>query len=110
MSIYKFQDEVVTRIRSSRMGTVRCSGHLGEGECLPGGSAQVDLPPGGVCPGVCVCSRVSAWVCVAAGVSARGWCTPPVDRMTDTCDNITFLQLLLQMVKMTILSLQVGNG
>ena len=43
----------------------------------------------GVCPG---------GVCL--GVSARG-CTPsspPMDRMTDPCENITFPQLLLRMI------------
>ena len=60
------------------------------GGCLPGGvSAQRGcLPRGGVCPGVCLPGGVSAQ---GAGVSA-GVCladTPPVDRMTDPCENIT---------------------
>ena len=52
------------------MRTVRCSGRFGGGVCLPSGvSAQ-----GGVCLG---------------GVH------PPVNWITDTCENITFPQLLL---------------
>ena len=50
----------------------------------------------GVClGGVCLEEGVSAW-----GRQPGRGCTPtPVDRMTDTCENITFPQLLLRMVK-----------
>ena len=65
------KNKPITRMHSSRMRTVRCSGRLGEGGCVC---------PGGVCPGGCVY-------------------TPPVDRQqTDTCKSITFPQLLLRTV------------
>ena len=58
-------------MHSSRMRTVRCSGRLmvGGGGCLPGGGWSVQ---GGVYPG---------------GVS------PPVNRITDRCKNITLPQV-----------------
>ena len=71
-----------TRMHSSRMRTVGCSGRhwgvwvsaQGGGRCLPGGW------------------EVSArGVCLPRAVSARR--PLPVDRMTDTCTNITFPQL-----------------
>ena len=71
---------ILTRMHSSRMRTIRCSSHLGRG-CLP--------------------RRVSA----CQGVSAQGvsaWhegCTPPPRGQTDTCENITFPQLLLRTIK-----------
>ena len=75
------------------------------GGCLPigGGSAQKGgVSLAGVCPGD-VCPSGSAQE--GEGVSAQrggfcpGGCTPPsVDRMTDACENITFLQLLLRKV------------
>ena len=63
----------------------------------------------GVCPGGMSAQRVSAQGgCLppegvsAHGVSGWGVCqTPPVDRMTDACENITFLQLLLRTVKIS---------
>ena len=57
MPIYKFQDEVITRMHSSRMRSVRYSGHLGGGVLARGG-----LPRGCLPRGVCVCPGVSAWV------------------------------------------------
>ena len=78
-----------TRMHSSRMRTVRCSSR----NCLPGGClARGCLPRGclaggvfaqggvGVCPGGCL----------PGGACARH---PPVNRMTDTCENITLPQL-----------------
>ena len=64
-------------MHSSRMRTVRCSGRRGG---LPGG--------------------VSAW-----GGCLPGRCTPPpVDRMTDACENITFSQLLSRTVTIEVLT------
>ena len=105
--VYRFVMRVLFNIRmhSSRMRTVRRSG-------CPGGGC-----PGGVCPGVCVCVS-------GGGVSRRGFCPgyvsregavcvsreggvqgvsathtpPPVNKITDACENITFPQLLLRMV------------
>ena len=56
---------VVTRMHSSRMRTVRCSGRLswGVGGCLARGGL-----PGGVCLGGGVCPGWYVW---------SGWCTPP---------------------------------
>ena len=60
------------------MRNVRCSGPLGGRGCMP----RV---------GVCLSGE---------GVSAQvGVHLPPVDRMTDACENITFPQLLLRTVK-----------
>ena len=59
-----------TKMHSSRMYTVRCSSRLlGGGGLCPGESAQ-----GGVCQ------------------------TPPVNRMTDACENITLPQTTLRTV------------
>ena len=75
-------------MHSSRMCTVRCSGH--GGECLPGGGLPRGCVylPGGVCPGGSVCPGAVHLLPLF------------VDRQTDTCKNITFLQLLLRTVKM----------
>ena len=61
----------------------------GRGVC-PEGGWGVCPGGGGVCPG-----GLSGW----GGCLARG-CTAslPVERMTDACENITFPQLMLQMV------------
>ena len=64
-------------------------------ECIPEGcvpSAAVAVSGGGVCLGVCL----------PRGVSAQGACTPPpvcTEFLTYTCENITFLQLCLQAIK-----------
>ena len=51
----------------------------------------------GVSRGVCVCT--GGGVFVQLGVCPGGLYTfPPVDRMTDTCENIIFPQLVLQTV------------
>ena len=85
-----------TRMHSSRMYTVRCSGRpCGAGVwpgrgCLPGGcllrgvSVQGGVCPGGsVCPGVvCVCPRG----CLPEGVSAQEVVYPP--GQTDTCETV----------------------
>ena len=81
------------------MRTIRSSSRLpgggwvsaapGDGVCWGGGvcmwagvlPGRGCMPSGGVCP-----VRVSAQ-------GGRGWQTPPVDRMTDTCENITLAQL-----------------
>ena len=66
---------LLTRMHSSRMRTVHCSGRLGGGRCLPGGCL-----PGGACLGD-VCWGVSAQVgCLPGGVHL-----PSVDRILDTC-------------------------
>ena len=71
-----------------------------EQECIPvgcvpsaagrlGGRVSVGgCPPGGVCPGGCL----------PGGVCLGGAHLPPVDRMSDACENITFPQLLLRTV------------
>ena len=65
---------------------------LSAGVAISGGSAQ-----GGLLNGVST-RGVSAWGCLPREVSTpvhAGIHTPPVNRMTDACENITFLQLLL---------------
>ena len=91
-----------TRMHSSRMHTVRCSGGgevVWPGGVWPGEGVSawpgegVSAWPGGIWPGGGgVCHGVSA-----QGVSARGF-TPPPCGQTDTCENITFPQLLLRTV------------
>ena len=70
-----------TRMHSSRMRTICCSGHLSCHACPPAMHAPWHAPP--------------------AMHTTPSPCMPPspVDRMTDACENITFLQLLLRMVK-----------
>ena len=79
----------ITRMRSSEIRTVRCSGHLGRG-CLPRGvSAWGDVCPRGCLPGG-VCLR-GFWVYLPGGGCGQ----------TDTCKkNMTFPQLLLRRVTM----------
>ena len=105
-----------TRMHSSRMRTIRCSGHRGEGGVCPDGRAAVwgvcpggcAQCPGGVCPGGCLprgClprGCVCPGGCLPGGVSAQGdvcqggvspvHAHPPVNRMTDACENITLPQ------------------
>ena len=74
-------------MHSSRMSTVRCSGHPSGGGCLPkgggGGSAWGgSLPAGGMST-------------QEGGVHLLGGCRldPPVNRITDKYKNITLPQL-----------------
>ena len=96
------------------MRTIRCIGRL-EGQCLPGGclpGGRAEVCPGGCLPsrGVCLgpvrggagclpaqgVSSCPGGVCLPWGcLQGQGCCTPPVDRMRDACENITFPQLLL---------------
>ena len=104
-----------TRMHSSRMRTAGCSGRL------PGGGV---CPQGDVCPGGCIWPAVSVqgvclarrgclprergclpggvWpgdVCQGSLPRVQRECTPPSPRgQTDTYENITFPQLLLQTV------------
>ena len=73
---------MITRMHSSRMHTVRCSGRLMIGEgCLPrvGCLLRVGVCPGGVCPVGCVHLPMSAWERASA---RRGVHLPPVDIQT----------------------------
>ena len=116
------QKQGCTRMHSSRMRKVRCSGRRRSlprggvclGGCLPRGiSAQKGCLPGGVCQGGggvcpggvstqgCVCPRdvCPGGIHIGTVYTPQTQRQPPlVDRMTDTCENITFLQLLLRMV------------
>ena len=116
-----------TRMHSSRMHTIHCSGchipactghgcvypsmHMGRGVCIPamhwtrGVSAQEGVCPLGVSAQEGVCPfGVSAWGCLPrwclpGEVSAWGVCPggclphPPVNRITDACENTTLPQL-----------------
>ena len=78
-----------TRMHSSRMRTVRCSSRL------LGGGGEVSA------------SQEEGRVCLPAG-----GCTPlPPCGQTDTCENITFPQLLLRTVKIyqTCFKIIIGN-
>ena len=89
----KLRLRAVTRMHSSRMRTICCSGHLIGGVCpggvsawgcLPNGvSARGCLPGGSVCPGGCLSRRV----CLPRGclpVHPEGVHLPPADRVLDT--------------------------
>ena len=90
-------------MHSGRMRTVRCSGHLGWGMCMPGGE------------GVMSVQGVSAW-----GVSARGGSVseqamgqrPPfwTEFLTHACENITFPQLLLRTIITGCMPKRKGKG
>ena len=68
-------------MHSSRMRTVRCSSHPGGGVCT-----------GGVYPGAVSARGRGVFLPCGVYTSPRG--------QTDTCENITFPQLLLRTVKM----------
>ena len=100
-----------TRMHSSRMRTVRCSSRLrgGGGGCLLGGVCllgEVSACRGGVClPGGCLPAR--GVVCLGGVCLPGGVHLPPPRGQTDTCENITFPQLLLRTVKInTIFSFE----
>ena len=94
-----------TRMHSSRMRTVCCSSRLlgvGGPVCLP---RRVYLQE------VSASQGVSAWAvsaCQEGVYLPGGGCTPPLCEQTDICENITFLQLLLRMVKIGIMA--AGGG
>ena len=69
------------------MRTVRCSSHLGWGGGSLPGRGDVCLAGKGCLPG-------------GRCLPGRG-CTPPPCGQTDTCENITFPQLLLRTVKIS---------
>ena len=70
-----FRNLCVTRMHSSRMRTVRCSGHLGGGGFLPMGCLG-GVCLGGICPvGLFAQEGVSAWGSVCPGESVQG-CLP----------------------------------
>ena len=94
---YDITSNYQPRMHSSRMRTVRWSVRLGAGGLPWGHVCLWGLPRegvclGGVCPGECL-PRGSAQGCLPRG------CTPPPCGQTNTCKNITFLQLLLRTVK-----------
>ena len=88
-----------TRMNSSRIRTVRCSRRLPRGGVVWRGGGL----PGGVCPGGCLPRGVSA----QRGCLPRGGVCPGVggvhprcgQNSSQTCENITFPQLRLRMVK-----------
>ena len=102
-----FEDIDLTRMHSSGMCTIHCSGHLGgvcPGEVCLGVFAQV-----GVCPGVFAYGvfakgvYVQGGVCLGGCLSKKGVCLGGVhplwtEFLAHACENITFLQLLLRTV------------
>ena len=93
------QPTLLTRMHSSRMRTVRCRSRLLWGGVCLGVSAQGGVGPEVSASGVSA-QGVSAQGVSAQGVSAQGclpkggiWQTPPVNRMTDACENITLPHL-----------------
>ena len=81
-----------TRMHSSRMRTVRCSGRLSCHTCTP----SPCMPP----------YTTHAPLCHACPPLPH---THPMDRMTDACENITFPQLLLRTVKIWQYQPNVGS-
>ena len=71
-------------------------GCLPLGGCLPWDVYPAASAPGGVCPRGCLPGGVYPGGCVSQ--HALGQTTPLLDRMTDRCNNITFLQLHLRTV------------
>ena len=100
-------NSVTTRMHSSRMYTVRCSGC--PGICLPRGCVPMGCLPGGWLPlGVSathpcpVHAGIHNPCPVYAGIDTPPWTEFP----THACENITFLQLLLQMVKIFVITVK----
>ena len=92
-------------MHSSRMCTVRYSGRLLRVRVsAQGGSIQRGCLLGGVCPGRSagrgLPEGLSEGVCLGGGLS--GILPPPMYRMTDAGENITFPQLLLRTVKIQV--------
>ena len=90
-----------TRMHSSRMCTIRCSGHLSCHACPPATHA-----PCHTCPLPCMPPTMHAplhHTCppFTTHTPMVPLATPTPDRMTDACENITFPQLLLRTLKMT---------
>ena len=81
-------ETIHTIMHSSRKPTVHCSGRRRGGR---GGWVYPSMHwAGGVCPGGCLSGGGGVLdVCPGEEVSAA----PPVDRMTDACENITLPQL-----------------
>ena len=97
---WKSENLSYTRMHSSRMRAVCCSGHLGGADvclwswgdvCLWSGGVH---PPGRHPPGQTSPRPVHAAIHI-----------PPADRIPDACENITFLQRLLRTVNMQLCSL-----
>ena len=90
MTKQKMMNILITGLHSSRMRTVRSGSRLGggclrgEGGCLvPWGVCSWGVPgPGGSDPG--------GSLLLGGGIPACTDADPPVDRMTDTCKNISF--------------------
>ena len=97
------------RMHSSRMRASRLSGHLG-GVCLGGVCLVCCLLGGGVCPGgFCLggCTpEVHAGIHTPSAHCMLGYTSPLLCGLTDTCENITFPQLLLRavIIRSTILA------
>ena len=100
---HKMRPQIITRMHSSRMRTVHCSGHLGGGG-LPrwvsawgGVSAQGDLLlwTEFLSGGGCLTGGGSAWGCLPGGVHLPLLWT---EFLTHACENITFPQLRLRTV------------
>ena len=103
-----------TRVHSSRMCTA-CSlpwGSLSGGSLSRGVSVQGGLYPGGLCPGGSLSRGVSVHWSLSRGSLSREvsvWGvylteTTPGNRMTHRCKNITFPQLHLQAVTISLLA------
>ena len=93
-----------SRMRTGRSLTVSCS--LLPGRCLPGPGGVCLVRGGSPCQGVCLIPGVGGFLpggCLPG--PGRGLPreppSPPVDRITDTCKNITLATTSLRPVKIT---------
>ena len=97
------------------MHTVCCSGRLSCHACPPAMDASLLCnPPGHACTPLCMCAPALHVPCYACSLAMHAPChthptthghtpamhAPPLDRITDACENKTFLQLLLRTVNM----------
>ena len=97
--------ELDTIMHSSRLRTIRCSGHRGVSAkgCLPGGCLPRECVcvPGGACTGGCL----PRWQWILGHTPPAqcmlGYTPPWTEFLTHTCENITFMQLHLRTVKIS---------
>ena len=91
----------ISRMQSSRMRTICCSGRLSRPAHPPATHAPDHATPYHACPPAThTPCQICPLPCTTPPCHApcHAQPPPPVDRMTDACENITFPQLLLRTV------------
>ena len=94
-------------MHSSRMHTVRCSGRLSCHVCPLPCMSPLTMHAPLLCMSPFTTHTLSPcmpphYTCSLTILTHLSYAQPPVDRMTDTCENITFPQLLLRTVKIVL--------